>query len=215
MNDINEQIKQLELLLQNISKELKSLQPTETLVEKQNQLHAIENTIQKLTKDNVPIPNDLRELKLKLVYEIEQLPDIEEAKKRLALVFKDYQEIFQPAAVKKRTLKRRKRRKRRKKLGRRIEVIDLLKAEIIPKDTVIFRTYKGIRYEAQIDRNGKIVTTFNGRVQMFDSPSAAAVTLTNLSQNGWKWWFVSIDGKKRELDYYRKEYIKNEAKRRR
>ena len=213
MKNIQEHIEQLEFLLQTISEQIEPYLQNETLKEKDNQLRAIENTIQKLQKENTPIPDDLRDLKLKLVCEIEAWQDSEKIKKQLYSLLKEYEYLFQPAITTTKPKKRRKRRKRKQKLGRRIEMIDLLKAGIIPKDTIIFRAYKGIRYEAQIDKNGKIVTTINGRSQSFKSPSAAAVALTNLSQNGWNWWFVSIDGKKRELDYYRKEYLKNEVKR--
>jgi hypothetical protein len=213
MNDIQEHIKQLEFLLQTISEKIEPYQQSEPLTEKQNQLHAIESTIQKLQKDNTPIPDDLRDLKLKLVCEIEAWQDAEKIKKQLQSLLKEYNYLFQPAGTSPTIKKRRKRKKRKKKIGRRIEIIDLLEAGVLPKESIIFRTYKGIRYEARIDNNGKIVAIVNGKKLNFDAPSAAAKALSGLDQNGWTWWFVSIDGKKRELDHFRKEYLKHEAKR--
>lgn len=215
MKNIQDNIEQLEDLFQKISEQLKPYLQSEMLTAKQNQLHAIESTIQKLQKESTPIPEDLRDLKLKLVCEIEEWQDAEKVKKNLYAIQQKYKHLFQSSETKTRPKKRRKRKKRKTKLGRRIEVVDILKAGIMPKDTVIFRTYKGIRYEAHVADNGKIETVLNGRNLKFDSPSAAAKELTNLEQNGWTWWFVSVDGKKRELDYYRKEYIKNETERRR
>jgi hypothetical protein len=213
MKNIQEHFEQLEFLLQTISKQIEPFQQNEALKAKLNQLQAIEDTIQKLQKDKTPIPDDLRDLKLKLVCDTEEWQKAEKIKQKLHSLLKEYNYIFQPLENSIKQKKRRKRRKKKMKLGRRIGMIDLLNADIIPVDTMLCSTYKGIQYEGRINSNGKIVTKIDGKTQLFNSPSAAAVALTNLSQNGWTWWFVSNDGKKRELDYYRKEYLKNEAKR--
>lgn len=67
--------------------------------------------------------------------------------------------------------------------------------------TMIRCTYKGRQTEAQIDGQGRI--TLNGKV--FNSPSRAAVSVTNRPMNGWTFWkYQDPNGKWVPLDTLRK-----------
>ncbi|WP_442498539.1 DUF2924 domain-containing protein [Methylobacter sp. sgz302048] len=54
---------------------------------------------------------------------------------------------------------------------------------VFPHGTEFRTKYKGTRYSAKVD-NGALV--LNGK--RFDSPSAAATSITNTSVNGWIFW---------------------------
>lgn len=89
-----------------------------------------------------------------------------------------------------------------------IKIRNLIGAGIIKANTVIYNTYKGIKYEAKILENGKI-RVLNNKPGTFKSPSKAAVHFTGNSVNGWVWWKCR-DEKGREvlLDAFR-EKLKN------
>lgn len=63
---------------------------------------------------------------------------------------------------------------------------DLLNVGIIKPEQVIFRYYKGKKYEASVLPDGKIKTLHNNKT--FSSPSLAARDITATSVNGWYWW---------------------------
>jgi hypothetical protein len=75
------------------------------------------------------------------------------------------------------------------------------KGVTFPEGTEFRAVYKGRRYEAGVE-NGALV--LNG--ERFPSPSAAAMSITGTSVNGWAFWKCKMAGQQewRLMDSYRK-----------
>jgi hypothetical protein len=65
----------------------------------------------------------------------------------------------------------------------------VVKGVVFPHGTEFRSSYKGQMYYAKIDDGSFIL---NGK--MFSSPSAAAMSITNNSVNGWKFWECKLSG---------------------
>jgi len=83
----------------------------------------------------------------------------------------------------------------------------LLDTNIIKPEQIIFKTYKGKRFEGKILSDGRIELTHDGGIH--NSLSAAAINLAKTSINGWVWWHT-INEKNAEcsMDALRKKYKK-------
>ena len=68
-----------------------------------------------------------------------------------------------------------------------IKIRNLIDTGIIKANTIIYNTYKGIKYKARILENGEI-RVLNNKTASFKSLSKAAVHITGNSVNGWVWW---------------------------
>ena len=181
------------------------------LKEKKAQLHSIEKTILKLQKIKTPVPDELRELKFKLIREIELFKDAREAQ---LLLFSRLQP-FLPFDNRKIKTNRNKIKTIKKKLdllSPRVEVIDLLRINLILPETSIEKKYKGHLYKALILNDGRVKLLENGKTELHNTLSSAAVEASGKSQNGWTWWYISDDPERRTLDYFRKKYLKHEIK---
>lgn len=89
-----------------------------------------------------------------------------------------------------------------------IKIRNLIDAGIIGANTVIYNTYKGIKYEARILENGEI-RLLNNKPATFKSPSKAAVHITGNSVNGWVWWKCRDEkGREVPLDAFREKLKK-------
>jgi hypothetical protein len=66
----------------------------------------------------------------------------------------------------------------------------------------IFCTYKGHTYRGKLSRDRTV--TVNGRT--YDKPSPAAMSITNNSVNGWRWWWYKDprSGQSRQIDDLKK-----------
>jgi hypothetical protein len=72
----------------------------------------------------------------------------------------------------------------------------------IPFPLEIFCIYKGQTYRGKLSRDRTV--TVNGRT--FDKPSPAAMSITNNSVNGWRWWWYKDprSGQSRQIDDLKK-----------
>ena len=97
-----------------------------------------------------------------------------------------------------------------KKDYEKIKIKNLINEGIIKPGTVIYNTYKGMRFEARILENGEI-RVLNNKPATFKSLSKAAVHITGNSVNGWGWWKIQDEkGKEVPLDAFR-EKLKKET----
>ena len=210
MSSINQHIIHLKEVLQHIEEYLNKYTDEDLLAEKVSQLNNIERTIRNLQKDNTAIPAELRELKLSLVNETDHWQEAKKRKSELIDLLQNFITKQADNKLNKVTNKQEKRiiiKPRVKKFSEQVEISDLLEAGILKNGVELYRTYKGHNFTAIIRDSGSIETQVNGKLEQFSTPSAAAVAVSNKSQNGWIWWYTSFEGTKRELDYYRKKYL--------
>jgi len=207
MNNIRVLIGQIRSELQEIHNQLNPWLNEADKTEKQNQLNAVAGSLDKLTKTEVTIPSELRDLKLKLHRELDQFKEAKIIKAELDEMLGQF--VIQKKATRKRTAKKVLIKKIRKSTGSRIDLFHLIQNDIIEPQAKIVKHFKGIRYEATITNEGQIELLHNGVTVSHNTPSAAAEYLSKAKQNGWTWWSLEGDPKGRTLDYYRQKYIQH------
>jgi hypothetical protein len=182
---------------------LDSVSSTATsLKDKEQQLSHIEKTLRQFKDKTIPIPDELRNFKLKLVMEIDHL--------RQQMIFKDnvtrlMQNTF-PSIYNSSTIKTKQTKRKRRKAGGRVTLQEMIDTKTIQPDQEIYAILKGNVIRAKITHEGQIKIHSTG--QCFDSPSSAGVAVTNNSVNGWTFWFIKEGNKSRDLDYYRTQHKK-------
>ena len=207
MNNIRVLIGQIKSELQEIHNQLNPWLNEADKTEKQNQLNAVAGSLDKLTKTEVTIPSELRELKLKLHRELDQFKEAKIIKAELDDMLSEF--VIQKKSIRKRPPKKVLLKKIRKTTGIRIEMLRLIQNGIIEPQTKLVKHFKGIHYEATITNEGQIELFHNGIMVSLNTPSAAAEYLSKAKQNGWTWWSLEGDTKGRTLDYYRQKYIQH------
>lgn len=210
MNPWKEHITQLDELLKVLKEQLLPYWKQTHKKEKLAQLKSVEKSINQLQKGNTPIPDELRELKFRLLNELELFKQAETARAEI-------QRVIQPFAPKTNRLKRSVQKgpeqpiKKKEKKEPRITLQNLIEKELIEPGTRLSKTYKGVQHNAVITHDGSIKMKLDGNEISFISPSAAAVAASKNAQNGWIWWNVDGQSKERTLDYYRQKYKEHEA----
>jgi hypothetical protein len=215
MSSIKQHIIHLKEVLQLIEEYLNKYSDENLLAEKVSQLNNIEKTIRNLQKGNTAIPADLRELKLSLVNETDNWQEAKNKKPEIIELLNDFISKHSDTAIKQPVNQHEKRiikKPRVKKFNEQVQVSDLLVSGILNEGIELFRTYKGNNFTAIIKADGTIETQVNGKMEQFATPSAAAVAVSNKSQNGWVWWFTSFEGTVRDLNFYRQKYLQNQTK---
>jgi|10_taG_2_1085330.scaffolds.fasta_scaffold03366_5 DNA-binding transcriptional MerR regulator len=205
MTDFGNHIEEIKLLVEDLNQKLSPFKDKKNRIEKEVQLKSIEKTISQLQKGGTSIPDELRELKFKLLKEIDEFKEAEAAEKKLHNLLSE----FLPTPKKKPPIKKKK--TQRRSSNSRITIADLLEKGVLWPEAQLIKEYKGTVYKAVIDKNGLIKVLTINNDQQFGSPSTAAVAITNKPINGWTWWKVSKNGSEKILDHYRKKYI-NETK---
>ena len=213
MHKLKEHIANLKAQLADIQTQLKPWLNKTAKQEVQSQLNAIVKSSDKLTKTEVNIPNELRELKFKLIKELDKYKEAEELQKNLLEILSQYVSVKQQTKTQKPVVE--KQPKKIKTTTSQFELINLIRSGLLVPNTKIAKQYKGTLYSAIITKEGKIKTNYRNEIILHNSPSTAAVYLTQKSQNGWTWWQIEGDAKDRTLDYYRQQYLKqaNETRR--
>jgi hypothetical protein len=207
MNNIRALIGQVKSELQEIQNQLNPWLNEADKTEKQNQLKAVAGSLDKLTKTEVTIPSELRDLKLKLHRELDQFKEAKIIKAELDEMLSQF--AIQKKSIRERTPKKVLIKKIRKTTGIRIELLNLIQNGIIEPQTKIVKHFKGTHYVATITNEGLIELFHNGVKLTYNTPSAAAEYLSKAKQNGWTWWSLKGDTKGRTLDYYRQKYIQH------
>jgi hypothetical protein len=208
MCKFKEKIDQIQKLLADLEIDLKPFLDLNLQQEKNAQLVSIEKSIAQLQKLGVPIPEELRQLKLRLLRELDNAKEAKETQTLLSAILKPFVQLPKEGKIRKERISSIESSYKSKS---KIELADLIRAKLILPNTNIEKTYKGILYKAIITDNGQIQLSHNNKTEFYDSPSPAAVAIAGKRKNGWTWWKVSDGQKKEMLDYYRQKYKEYEA----
>ncbi len=200
-------IAKIKELLQNFKQEIAPYWDKESHKEKKAQLQSIEKTITNLQKSNTSVPGELRELKFKLLKELDQFKEAEAAKIELQELFAPFAQGSNKQASKDKPAKSVMKRPRKYE-ERTVEIKELIEAGFLSDGAVLTRLYKGAAYRAAITPERKIQLIDHSNKEHFDTPSGAAVAASGKSQNGWTWWVIEGQGKYISLDHYRQKLIK-------
>lgn len=207
MDNLRAQINQIKSQLEDIQNQLNPWLNDADKTQKQNQLNAVAGTLDKLTKTDVTIPSELRELKLKLIRELDQFEEAKMIKAQLNEMLNNF--VAQKKSFRKSLPKKIIKKKHIKPSGSKVDLSNLVQNGIIEPNTKIIKVFKGLRYEAIITEDGQIDITLNGLKKLYNSPSPVAKDIIKSAQNGWVWWSLEGDPKGRTLDYYRQKYIQH------
>lgn len=213
MEHLKEHVEHLKKQLAEIQSQLKPFLNNVAKAEVQSQLEAISKSTDKLAKTNVNVPAELRELKFKLIKQLDQFKEAEELNKEFLNLLSAYVSV-KPIRTNKRPSKKQS-IKREKVTTPQFELINLIKGGLVSPNTKLLKKYKGTLLTSIITKEGKIRTTQNGIATLHNSPSSAAVALTQKAQNGWTWWTIEGDVPGRSLDYYRQQYLNKQHETRR
>ncbi len=204
MNPWKEHIAQLDELLKALKDQLLPYWKPAHKKEKLAQLKSVEKSINQLQKGNTPIPDELRDLKFRLLNKLELFKQAETARAEI-------QRVIQPLIAKTDRLKRSVKKgpeqpnKKKEKKEPRITLQNLVENGLIERGTRLSKTYKGIQHNAVITHDGSIKMKLDGKETSFISPSAAAVAASGKAQNGWTWWGIDGQLKGKNLDHYRQK----------
>lgn len=236
MKELKEKIEQLKLLLQEIEELMQPYLDERRRKEQQSQIKTVERSIVELQKSGTPVPDELRELKFRLVHENDLYKEYKTVQREVSNLLTPFiveplkqkplpvgaparkQSGPQPAPKPPETISelitpepkfdlKVQERKTSKKELYRVTISDLVKSGLIQPGTEIRNKYKGRWFKAVITEEGIIELEINGQLQRHKSPSGAAVAASGKSQDGWTWWSLTGTHHAETLDYYRKKYL--------
>lgn len=185
-------------------------------VEECKQLQAVNKAIEQLRRNGVPVPEDLRSLKLRLSAnnlsgsenrEIEnQLKELEHLIESLGKILKSARSIREKLKATGHTAGL------KKHYG--VALLDLLQSGLISTDDKLELQWSkdSPKYEARVKPDGSIVAKGLGEWRQYDSLSTAASKIAGQSLNGWKHWRrVNSNGTSTALQDIRKGYMNEEV----
>lgn len=236
MKELKEKIEQLKLLLREIEELMQPYLDEQRRKEQQSQIKTVERSIVELQKSGTPVPDELRELKFRLVHESDLYKEYKTVQRELSnlltpLVIQPQKSKTIPAPAPARNQSgpdptpkplepspehsepeptfdlQGQERKSGKKESYRVTISDLVRSGLIQPGTEIRNRYKGRWFKAVITEDGIIELEINGQLQRHKSPSGAAVAASGKSQDGWTWWSLTGSHHAETLDYYRKKYL--------
>ncbi len=181
--------------------------------EEKKQLQAVNRSIEQLRKLGVSIPDDLRNLKLKLTArdsgvgsdhkypsQVEELEELIETLSNLKNEAKQVRHSLRPE---------------RKGSGTKtyfgIEVADLMEAGLLSIESHLELQWKkdGDIFEGRLLSDGRIAVRTTSGWKEYDSLSMAASQIAGCSLNGWdKWRIIETNGRRISLMQIRDRYIK-------
>lgn len=106
----------------------------------------------------------------------------------------------------------REKKRRKRSVTTSCELADLLQANLIEPGLVLFSDYKGVRYEASVQADGKIL--LEGKEHKTPSAAGGAVTAKHdvSAPNGWVFWqFLDANGNPKVLQSLREVYMQKQA----
>lgn len=206
MKELQDHIAQLKSEVTHFIQKSKSHMEKSVLAEKNTQLKSIEKTIQQMQKNQTPVPDELRTLKIRLVTEIAAIKDLRKDVTEMHKILSEFLEVTpkNKMASKNKPINQ---NAVKKKQATQLTVLDLINAGVITAPFQLFRNYKGQQFKAVVGSDGIISIVLDGKKREFNSPSAAAVAATGKSQNGWSWWSVVTDQGNICLDIYRNKLL--------
>jgi hypothetical protein len=209
MESLKEKLERIKSLLEEFNNQLNSSLGNPSKIEKETQLNQITKLTEKFDKLNTTIPNEIRELKFKLMNELDQYNEVEIIKNEFNKLLEEYltdKKIKKYTAQKKSTLKVDRKISRNNRSN--VQLIDLIDKGIIQPNTYIVREYKGNILSGKINVNGEIEFKHNNDTLIFKSLSTAAEKLTGRSISGWDWWRIKGDPKSKSINFYRQKFLR-------
>lgn len=200
MNKWKEDIEKVKEHLLKLKEELIPYLDKGNLKEKESQLKSVESTIVQLEKNQISIPDELRELKFRLLKELDEFVEAEMVIEEISRLFVD----FSPRDE----LINKQQTNNKRTHNRRIYLKDLIDANILTPPLILYRRYKGEDFHAAINDEGLIEILKDEEKHVFDTPTAATKFATNLNLNGWTWWNIEGYPKHENLYYFRLKYEK-------
>lgn len=200
MNKWKEDIDKVKEHLLKLKDELKPYLDKANLKEKESQLKSVESTIVQLDKNQISIPDELRELKFRLLKELDEFVEAE-------MVIEEIHGLFVDFSPKGELINKQQTNKKRIH-NRRIYLKDLIDANIFTPPLNIYKRYKGEDFHAVINDEGLIEISKDEEKHVFDTPTAATKFATNLNLNGWTWWNIEGYSKHENLFHFRQKYEK-------
>ncbi len=207
MDDLKQSYHQLKQLMQDVMTRLQSPGPWQEVQQKEQQLQAIERTLQKMQKSDIAIPVEMREAKLRLIKELENDNEIYRIQAGLVDLLISGLEDLGYNMPKEEVIKK-KRQKRAYEKGTRISLHDLCREGLLSDGVVLYHHGKDGHYEAVI-KGGKMIVKKGHANLEFYNPSAAAVEVSGANRNGWTFWLLNFHNKMVYLDTVRKAYKKS------
>lgn len=214
-DDIIDHFKALNEWLEQLSR--LSKKPSGLSAEERKQLQAVNKAVEQLRRSGVPVPEDLRSLKLKLSAQDTSSPDNLENDTRLRRVERLIEELgktLKTARIIRDKLKSAGQVGGGPKKYYGIALLDLLQAGLLSVDDRYELQWlkDGPVLEGRIQPEGTIMIKASGKWQPFASLSTAASSVAGRSLNGWKHWRrVNNDGTCTSLEQIRAMYMNEEA----
>lgn len=211
MNPWKEHIAQLDELTKVLKEQLLPYWKPAHKKEKLAQLKSVEKSVRQLKKSNTPIPEELRQLKFRLINDLELFKEARLAMTAINNAFQEFSSGSGTRKTRNHKLERKPKTGIEKRGEARVTIKELVDANILSPGTRLSREYKGIVYQAEITTEGAIKLNLNSGIGMFKSPSSAAAAVTHKPQSGWTWWFVDDQPIKTTLDYFRQKFKGTES----
>ncbi len=214
-DDINDHFKALNQWLEQQNHIYQK--PSGLSAEERKQLQAVNKAVEQLRHSGVPVPEDLRSLKLKLSAQDTAHPDSGENHTRLGKVERLIEELgktLKTARIIRDKLKSAGQVGGGSKKYYGIALLDLLQAGLLSVDDRYELQWlkEGPVLEGRIQSDGTIVVKVSGKWQSFASLSTAAKSVAGRPLNGWKHWRrVNNDGTSTPLEEIRAMYMNEEA----
>lgn len=205
MNKWKEDIDKVKEHLLKLKDELKPYLDKANLKEKESQLKSVESTIVQLDKNQISIPDELRELKFRLLKELDEFVEAEVVIEDIGNLFVG---LFPTNKIDGNNQLNSKHKTVNRIHKRRIYLKDLIDANILTPPLNLYRRYKGEDFNAVINEEGLIEILKDEEKHVFDTPTAATKFATNLNLNGWTWWNIEGYPKHENLYYFRLKYEK-------
>lgn len=213
-DEIREHIKALDRWLEQLGRVPKK--PAGLTAEERKQLQAVNKAVDQLQRTGVPVPEDLRSLKLKLsardVADSVNRETEARVKKVERLIQSLGKTIKTARAVRNRLKSTGQVGGTKKHYG--IALLDLLQAGLLSVDDRLELQWlkDGPVHKGRVKADGTVMVKTSGGWQQYASLSTAASRVSGRSLNGWKHWCrVNNDGTATTLEDIRALYINKGA----
>lgn len=184
--------------------------------DERKQLQAVNKTIVQLTRLGVSVPEDLRNLKLRLSAKDGSETanrDVEERIEKVEGLIEQLRKLLQAAQSLRNRLKATGQTGgTKKRYG--VTLLELIqKGHISPEDRLELQWLKdGPTYEGKVQPDGSVMAKTANGWKKYDSLSAAAVDMAGRSLNGWwHWQRVNSDGTRTRLFEIRNRFMSEGA----
>jgi hypothetical protein len=196
-----QKLKQLQKLLDDIINENIDYTTQLHIEQKEVQLSEITKTIANLQRQNIPIPNEIIEVKLNLVNELDTLGDKQFINELVEILQQALSSIYLKESKSKHIHVSKTYYLKKKNIAVDKRILGLVKENqsLFPMD--IFCHYKAEQYSAIINTDGTFSTVINGETFVLNSLNQLTVLVLGTQKNGWIFWKTRLNDKTIFLKY--------------